>query len=93
MVGALILFFLHPDLPKIFGHILKISMFFSTTYSTVEHYSDFFKHENSELQFRKRTKEKMVRFFCVYVKLTKLKKVVNTGHYSFHYMTKVAKYE
>ena len=42
MVGALILFFLHPDLPKIFGHILKISMFFSTTYSTVEHYSDFF---------------------------------------------------
>ena len=53
----------------------------------------FFKHENSELQFRKRTKEKMVRFFCVYVKLTKLKKVVNTGHYSFHYMTKVAKYE
>ena len=41
----------------------------------MEHYSDFFKHENSELQLRKMTKEKMVRLFCVYVKLTKLKKL------------------
>ena len=63
MVGALILIFLHPDLPKIFGHYFKNFYVVSTTYSTVEHYSDFFKHENSELQFRKRTKEKMVRFF------------------------------
>jgi len=52
----------------------------------------FFKHENSELQFRKMAKEKMVRFFCV-CKTYEIKKFVNTGHYSFHYMTKVAKYE
>ena len=76
VVGALILIFLHPDLPKIFGHILKISMF---SFYNLQHSGTlfwfFFKHENSELQFRKRTKEKMVRFFCVYVKLTKLKKL------------------
>ena len=75
MVGALILFFLHPDLPKIFGYILKISMFFLQLTAQWNIILIFFKHENSELQFRKRTKEKMVRFFCVYVKLTKLKKL------------------
>lgn len=75
VVGALILSFLHPDLPKIFGHILKISMFFLLLTAQWSIILIFFKHENSELQFHKMTKEKMVRFFCVYVKLTKLKKL------------------
>jgi len=75
VVGALILIFLHPDLPKIFGHILKISMLFLLLTAQWNIILIFFKHENSELQFRKMTKEKMVRFFCVYVKLTKLKKM------------------
>lgn len=93
MVGALILSFLHPDLPKIFGHILKISMFFLLLTAQWSIILIFFKHENSELQFHKMTKEKMVRFFLCVCKTYEIKKIVNTGHYSFHYMTKVAKYE
>lgn len=75
MVGALALIFLHPDLPKIFGHILKISMFFLLLTAQWNIILIFFKHENSELQFHKMTKEKMVRFFVCIVKLTKLKKL------------------
>ena len=64
MVGALILIFLHPDLPKIFGHILKISMCFSTTYSTVEHYSDFFLNMKIlNFNFAKGPKKKWLGFF------------------------------